>query len=123
MELNAQENLQNELESLKKELLKEKQKSNNLEAAFKRLLFATDTMMEVLNPIIDSFRGKTSIFKGATALPKIINQVMNLLTAEAAENIVKSADEDIKPLIVQYKSYYEKKDGQWKRGIRGLRRA
>ena len=108
-------------QALSKKLEAERQKSNNLETAFKRLLFGTEVLMDVLGPIIGHFKGmaKKKGLAGAGALPMVINQVMKMLSAESAEKIVLAAEKDINPMITQYSAYYKQKEAKEEENVTG----
>ena len=112
---------QAQIELLNQQLEAERKARQNLEAAFKRLLFASDKLMKVLGPIISHFRGMGAKkgLASAGALPKIINQVMKMLNAESAQEIVDVAEKDIHPLITQYSTYYQQKEAKEAQNVSG----
>jgi len=96
-----------ELEAYKIKLESAIQARNYLERAFKRLLFAVNKQMEILGPILSSFKGKEGKKMKIGALPQLINKVMGMLDGNKALEIIEVAERDIYPMLTQYMAYYQ----------------
>jgi len=106
------EQLTAEMDALRIKLAKETEYRKNVEAAFKRLLFAVEKQSAIIGPIMMAFKGiqGKSGLASAGQLPMIINKVMGMMDENKSKVLIEVSEQDVYPILTQYIDYYKSQD-------------